>query len=111
MKLRGVAFMIITMRPAESADCRGDCCIAPRPVIFSNLTVMAVVAKASRPGQFHSNSDGCGSDCQWQLSELIQFLKQGNEMKGLNVRPSNVYLQGTRRHVTKMCDEMIYSCH
>jgi hypothetical protein len=106
--------MIVTTRPDESADCRGDCCTAPKPVILSHLTVGAVVAEASRPSQFHSNSNGCGggSGCQWQWSEWIQFfLKQANETKDLNVRPSNVHLQGTRRYVTMKGDEMIYVYH
>jgi hypothetical protein len=77
MELRVVSLMIVTTRPDESADYRGDCCTAPRPAILSNLTVVAVVAEANTPSQFHSNSDGCGgaSGCQWQWqwSELIQF--------------------------------------
>jgi hypothetical protein len=114
MKLRGVSIMIVTTPPAESANCRGDCCTAPRPAILSNLTVVAVVVEASEPSQLHSNSDGCdnGSGCQWQWSELIQFyLKQGNEMKYPNIRPSNVHIHGTRRCVTMKCDEMFYIYH
>jgi hypothetical protein len=63
MKLRRVSMMIVTTRPAESADWN----TAPRPVILSSLTVVAVVAEASRLSQFHSNFDGrgSGSDCQW----------------------------------------------
>jgi hypothetical protein len=64
MKLREVSIMIVTTRPAEIADCPGDCCTAPKPAILSNLTVVAVVTEASRPSQFHSNSDGCASGCQ-----------------------------------------------
>jgi hypothetical protein len=49
MKLRGVSNMIVTTRPAENANGRGDRGTAPRPAILSNLTFVSVVAKASRP--------------------------------------------------------------
>jgi hypothetical protein len=57
--------MIVTTRIAESADCRGDCYTGTRPAILSNLTVATVVAEVSRPSQFHSNFDGCGSGRNW----------------------------------------------